>query len=238
MTSCSSTRASPTGACGRRRSRRSRRPATASLAPDLPGFGDAALEPPTVDYVELRGRVARRARGRRRLLVRRPRRARARRVEARARRAARPRRRRARLDWKWSEDAQAGFAEEEALLERGDLAGAAEQQARMWLAPDASDDGARADRGDDRCAPTSSSCRSRTRSRRSGRSRRRRAARRARRADAASSSAPRTSPTSRDRASGSPTRSPTPGSRRSRAPAICRASSGRTSSTGYCSTSS
>ena len=38
----------------------------------------------------------------------------------------------------WSEDSQAGFAEEEALLERGDLAGAAEQQARMWLAPDAS----------------------------------------------------------------------------------------------------
>ena len=40
----------------------------------------------------------------------------------------------------WAENTQAGFAEEEALLERGDLAGAAEQQARMWLAPDASDD--------------------------------------------------------------------------------------------------
>ncbi|MGZ8782858.1 MAG: alpha/beta fold hydrolase, partial [Gaiellaceae bacterium] len=39
--------------------------------------------------------------------------------------------------WAWSEAAQAGFDEEEAALERGDLAGAAAQQAQMWLAPDA-----------------------------------------------------------------------------------------------------
>lgn len=35
--------------------------------------------------------------------------------------------------WSWSEEAQAGFAEEEDALERGDLAGAAAAQARMWL---------------------------------------------------------------------------------------------------------
>ncbi len=40
----------------------------------------------------------------------------------------------------WSQEAQAGFAEEEALIESGDLTGAAEQQARMWLAPDAAAD--------------------------------------------------------------------------------------------------
>ena len=40
----------------------------------------------------------------------------------------------------WSKEAQAGFAEEEALIESGDLTGAGEQQARMWLAPDAADD--------------------------------------------------------------------------------------------------
>ncbi len=40
----------------------------------------------------------------------------------------------------WSKEAQAGFAEEEALIESGDLTGAAEQQARMWLAPDAAAD--------------------------------------------------------------------------------------------------
>ena len=31
------------------------------LAPDLPGFGDNALTPPTVDYVEFAAGVARRA---------------------------------------------------------------------------------------------------------------------------------------------------------------------------------
>jgi pimeloyl-ACP methyl ester carboxylesterase len=39
--------------------------------------------------------------------------------------------------WEWSEEARAGFDEEEALVERGDLAAAAEQQARLWLADDA-----------------------------------------------------------------------------------------------------
>jgi len=39
--------------------------------------------------------------------------------------------------WTWSEEAGAGFAEEEAALERGDLATAAQAQARMWLADDA-----------------------------------------------------------------------------------------------------
>ena len=108
-------------------------------APDLPGFGDAPLEPPTVDYVAFAvdvlegpaavvgcsfgGRVALEVAGSRPDLVRRlvlvaP-----------------------GLDsTEWSEDSQAGFAEAEALLEQGDLAGAAAQQARMWLAPDAADD--------------------------------------------------------------------------------------------------
>jgi len=109
------------------------------LAPDLPGFGDAALTPPTVDYVEFAaglldgpaavvgcsfgGRVA---------------------LEL---AAAKPK-----LVTKlvlvapglasteWSEEAKAGFAEEEALIESGDLTGAAEQQARMWLASDAATD--------------------------------------------------------------------------------------------------
>jgi pimeloyl-ACP methyl ester carboxylesterase len=42
--------------------------------------------------------------------------------------------------WAWSDSAQEGFAQEEEALDRGDLAAAAEQQARMWLAPDASSD--------------------------------------------------------------------------------------------------
>lgn len=106
------------------------------VAPDLPGFGDTALVPPTVDYVEFAarllngpaavvgcsfgGRVALELAGSKPELV-------------------------SRLvliapglsSTEWSEAAQAGFTEEEALIERGDLAGAAEQQARMWLAPDA-----------------------------------------------------------------------------------------------------
>ena len=36
--------------------------------------------------------------------------------------------------WDWSDEAKAGFAEEEAALELGDLDGAAAAQARMWLA--------------------------------------------------------------------------------------------------------
>ena len=39
--------------------------------------------------------------------------------------------------WDWSEEAQKGFEEEEEALERGDLAAAAAQQARMWLADSA-----------------------------------------------------------------------------------------------------
>ena len=109
------------------------------VAPDLPGFGDAALEPGIVDYVgsaaahldgpgavvgcSFGGRVALELALARPDLVE-------------------------RLvlvapglgSWDWSEEAQAGFAEEEEALERGDLAAAAAQQAGMWLAPDAADD--------------------------------------------------------------------------------------------------
>ena len=108
------------------------------VAPDMPGFGDAALEPPTVDYVAFAvdlldgpaaivgcsfgGRVALEVAGARPDLVRRL-------VLVAPGLGSTP----------WSEDSQAEFAEEEALLEQGDVAGAAAQQARMWLAPDASD---------------------------------------------------------------------------------------------------
>ncbi len=109
------------------------------LAPDLPGFGDAGLEPPTVDYVAFAagqldgpaavvgcsfgGRVALELAGARpdlvdRLVLIAP----------------------GLASTEWSEESKAGFAEEEALVEQGDLAGAGAQQARMWLAPDASDD--------------------------------------------------------------------------------------------------
>lgn len=108
-------------------------------APDLPGFGDAPLAPGTVDYVgfaaaqlerpatvvgcSFGGRIALE------LAVAQPEL-----VE--------------RLvliapglgSWDWSESARAGFAEEEAELERGDLAAAARQQAGMWLAPNADGD--------------------------------------------------------------------------------------------------
>ena len=109
------------------------------LAPDLPGFGDAALEPPTVDYVAFAaglldtpgavvgcsfgGRVALELAGARPELVER--------LALIAPGLAAT---------EWSEETKAGFAEEEALIEQGDLAGAGEQQARMWLGPDASDD--------------------------------------------------------------------------------------------------
>jgi len=106
------------------------------IAPDLPGFGDAALEPGTIDYVgfaashldrpstivgcSFGGRIALELALARPELVE-------------------------RLvligpgigSWDWSESAQAGFAEEEEAIERGDLAAAAAQQARMWLAEDA-----------------------------------------------------------------------------------------------------
>ena len=42
--------------------------------------------------------------------------------------------------WEWSEAAEAGFAAEEALLEAGDVAGAARQQAELWLGPDATEE--------------------------------------------------------------------------------------------------
>ena len=106
------------------------------VAPDLPGYGDAALEPGEVSYVDVAaahlsgpaavvgcsfgGRVALEVAFHRPELV-------------------------DRLvlvgaglgNWDWSEATQADFAEEEELIEQGDLAGAAAQQARMWLGPDA-----------------------------------------------------------------------------------------------------
>ncbi len=106
------------------------------LAPDLPGYGDAPLEPGTIDYVEVAaahldgpaavvgcsfgGRIALELAFHRRELVERL-------VLVGA----------AVAGWDWSDEAHAQFAEEEALVEAGDLAGAAAQQARMWLAPDA-----------------------------------------------------------------------------------------------------
>ncbi len=106
------------------------------LAPDLPGYGQTPLEPGTISYVDhvaglldgpaavvgasFGGLVALElAAGRPELVER--------------------------LvlvgssigGWEWSEATQAGFAEEEAALERGDLAAAAAQQARMWLPDDA-----------------------------------------------------------------------------------------------------
>ena len=110
-----------------------------ALVPDLPGFGEASLEAGVVDYVAFAtaqlalsaavvgcsfgGRIALE------LAVARPEL-----VE--------------RLvligaglgSWDWSESASAGFAEEEEAIERGDLAAAAAQQARMWLADDAAPD--------------------------------------------------------------------------------------------------
>jgi 3-oxoadipate enol-lactonase len=106
------------------------------IAPDLPGFGDAALEPGTVDYVgfaadlldgpaavvgsSFGARVA---------------------LELAAARAELVERLAligiGLAAWDWSEEAQRGFEEEEAALERGDLAAAAAQQGRMWLADSA-----------------------------------------------------------------------------------------------------
>jgi 3-oxoadipate enol-lactonase len=103
------------------------------VAPDLPGFGDAALEPGTIDYVAFAaghlarpgvvvgcsfgGRIALELAVARPDLVERL-------VLVGAGLGS----------WDWSESAQAGFAEEEAAIERGDLAAATAQQARMWLA--------------------------------------------------------------------------------------------------------
>ena len=107
------------------------------MAPDLPGFGETALEPGTIDYVAFAadrldgpaavvgcsfgGRVALELAHARPKLVERL-------VLVGA----------ALGGWDWSEGAKAGYAEEEEALERRDLAEAAAAQARMWLAADAS----------------------------------------------------------------------------------------------------
>jgi 3-oxoadipate enol-lactonase len=107
-----------------------------AAAPDLPGYGETPLEPGTIDYVEhvaalvdeptavvgasFGGSVALELTLARPELVERL-------VLVGSSIGA----------WQWSEDARTGLAEEEAALERGDLTGAAAQQARMWLADDA-----------------------------------------------------------------------------------------------------
>ncbi len=107
-----------------------------ALASDLPGFGDAPLVPGTIAYVDhaaalldapgavvgcsFGGRIAIELAAARPDLVERL-------VLIGAGLGS----------WSWSESAEAGFAEEEEAIERGDLATAAAQQARMWLADDA-----------------------------------------------------------------------------------------------------
>ncbi len=107
-----------------------------AVVPDLPGFGEVPLEPGTIAYVDYAaslldgpatvvgcsfgGRVALELAVARPDLVDRL-------VLVGAGLGS----------WEWSESAQAGFAEEEEALERGDLPAAAAQQARMWLADDA-----------------------------------------------------------------------------------------------------
>jgi 3-oxoadipate enol-lactonase len=108
------------------------------LAPDLPGFGRTPLLPGTVDYVahvtalldgptavvgcSFGGRIALEVA----LAFERP--ELVERLVLVGSGLAR---------WEWSEEAKAGFAEEEAALELGDLDGAAAAQARMWLADQA-----------------------------------------------------------------------------------------------------
>lgn len=107
------------------------------IAPDLPGYGHTPLEPGQIDYVghaascldgpatvvgcSFGGRIALE------LAVARPDL-----VEQLVLVGA------GLGSWDWSAVAKAGFAEEEAALERGDVAEAAAAQARMWLADDAS----------------------------------------------------------------------------------------------------
>ena len=109
------------------------------VAPDLPGFGDQPLEPPTVDYVgfaaalldgpsavvgcSFGARVALELAGARPELVER--------LVLVAPGLA---------STEWSDETQVLFAEEEELVDAGDLAGAGAQQARMWLAPDATEE--------------------------------------------------------------------------------------------------
>ena len=106
-------------------------------APDLPGFGETPLRPGEVDYVghaasfldrsatvvgcSFGGRIALELAAARPDLVERL-------VLVGAGLGS----------WAWSDEAKAGFAEEEVALEQGDLAAAAAAQARMWLAADAS----------------------------------------------------------------------------------------------------
>jgi 3-oxoadipate enol-lactonase len=111
----------------------------AVTTPDLPGFGDEPLEPGTIDYVSVAaeqldgpGAVVGSSFGGRIALEL---------ALARVELVERLVLIGAGLgNWDWSEAAQAGLADEEALLERGDLAGAARQQAEMWLAPRAAAD--------------------------------------------------------------------------------------------------
>jgi pimeloyl-ACP methyl ester carboxylesterase len=107
-----------------------------ALAPDLPAFGDSPLEPGTIAYVDFAasflerpstvvgcsfgGRIALELAAARPELVERL-------VLIGAGLGS----------WDWSDATQAGFAEEEDAIARGDLAAAAAQQARMWLADDA-----------------------------------------------------------------------------------------------------
>jgi 3-oxoadipate enol-lactonase len=109
------------------------------VAPDLPGYGEARLEPGEVDYVAFAaaalagpaavvgcsfgGRVALELAVARPELVQRL-------VLVGAGLGA----------WEWSDLARSGFAEEEQAFERGDLAAAAAAQARLWLADDAAAD--------------------------------------------------------------------------------------------------
>ena len=109
------------------------------VAPDLAGFGDEPLVPPTVDHVGFaaeklgeRGAVVGNSFGGRVALEL----ARARpdlveRLVLVAPGLART---------PWSAESEALFAEEEELLEAGDLEAAARQQAAMWLAPDAAEE--------------------------------------------------------------------------------------------------
>jgi 3-oxoadipate enol-lactonase len=111
----------------------------AVTTPDLPCFGDEPLEPGTIDYVAVAaeqldgpGAVVGSSFGGRIALEL---------ALARAELVERLVLIGAGLgNWDWSEAAQAGLADEEVLLERGDLAGAARQQAEMWLAPRAAAD--------------------------------------------------------------------------------------------------
>lgn len=118
------------------------------LAPDLPGYGSAELEPGEISYPEFAaaqlespaavvgcsfgGKIALE------LTLDRPEL-----VERLVLIGAPPL-----PGTEWSEAAQAGFAEEEEALERGDLDAAAEANVRMWIdgprrAPDAVDSGVR-----------------------------------------------------------------------------------------------